>query len=111
MLVDAPCSGEGMFRKNAKEALGEWSEENVALCAARQESILDSAVELLKVGGKMVYSTCTFAVDEDEGQMQRFIEKHPEMRLIESEKIYPHRQKIRRSRFGYALSIFLSPLG
>lgn len=110
VLVDAPCSGEGMFRKNAKEALGEWSEENVALCAARQESILDSAVELLKVGGKMVYSTCTFAVDEDEGQMQRFVEKHPEMRLIESEKIYPHRQKGEGHFVALLEKVSLSPL-
>ncbi len=93
ILVDAPCSGEGMFRKNAEEALGEWSEENVALCAERQKNILDCAAKMLAVGGKMVYSTCTFAPAEDEEQVLDFLASHPEMRLISQEKIYPHRQK------------------
>ena len=67
ILVDAPCSGEGMFRKNADEALAEWSEENVALCAERQRGILSAATKILKSGGRLVYSTCTFAYAEDEG--------------------------------------------
>ena len=58
----------------------------------------------------MVYSTCTFAVDEDEGQMQRFVEKHPEMRLIESEKIYPHRQKGEGHFVALLEKVSLSPL-
>ena len=90
ILVDAPCSGEGMFRKNAEEALSEWSLENVALCAKRQADILDEAVKMLKTGGKLAYSTCTFAVEEDEGQIENFLSKHPEMRLIKQEKLYPH---------------------
>ena len=91
ILVDAPCSGEGMFRKNADEALTEWSEENVALCAARQKEILDAAAEMLAVGGRLVYSTCTFATAEDEGQVQAFLGAHPEMRLLSQEKLYPHK--------------------
>ncbi|MBQ9713937.1 MAG: RsmF rRNA methyltransferase first C-terminal domain-containing protein [Clostridia bacterium] len=91
ILVDAPCSGEGMFRKNAEEALSEWSEENVALCAARQKEILDCATQMLAVGGWLVYSTCTFAEEEDEGQVCDYLKNHPEMRLIRQEKIYPHR--------------------
>ncbi|MBQ9118171.1 MAG: RsmB/NOP family class I SAM-dependent RNA methyltransferase [Clostridia bacterium] len=91
IMVDAPCSGEGMFRKNEKEAIGEWSEENVALCAARQADILDEAVKMLKKGGRLVYSTCTFSYEEDEGQVRDFLQKHPEMRLIESHKLYPHK--------------------
>ena len=91
ILVDAPCSGEGMFRKNAEEALAEWSEENVALCAARQKDILHSATQMLKVGGRLVYSTCTFATAEDEGQVCDYLQNHPEMRLIEQEKLYPHK--------------------
>ena len=91
ILVDAPCSGEGMFRKNAKEALEEWSEENVALCAERQAGILDCATEMLKKGGRLVYSTCTFAYAEDEGQVCDYLQKHPEMRLIKQEKLYPHK--------------------
>ena len=93
ILVDAPCSGEGMFRKNADEALGEWSEENVALCAARQQDILDEAVKMLKTGGKIVYSTCTFAIEEDEGQIANFLSRYPQMRLLAQEKLYPHTAK------------------
>ena len=91
IMVDAPCSGEGMFRKNADEALAEWSEENVALCAARQKEILDCAAEMLTVGGRLAYSTCTFAIAEDEGQVSAFLNAHPEMRLIKQEKLYPHK--------------------
>ncbi len=91
ILVDAPCSGEGMFRKNAKEALGEWSEENVAKCAARQKEILSEATKLLKAGGRLLYSTCTFSVAEDEGQVEDYLAAHAQMRLLEMKKIYPHR--------------------
>ena len=93
ILVDAPCSGEGMFRKNAEEALKEWSEENVALCAARQKRILSEAVKMLKVGGKLVYSTCTFAPQEDEEQVSWLVSACPQMRLISQEKLYPHKIK------------------
>ena len=93
ILVDAPCSGEGMFRKNSEEALSEWSEENVALCAARQKRILTEAVKMLKVGGKLVYSTCTFAPQEDEEQAAWLCEEFPQMHLISQEKLYPHKVK------------------
>ena len=91
ILVDAPCSGEGMFRKNAEEALSEWSEENVSLCAKRQAEILEFATQMLKEGGRLVYSTCTFASAEDEGQVCDYLQKHPEMRLLKQEKLYPHK--------------------
>ena len=91
ILVDAPCSGEGMFRKNAEEALSEWSEENVMMCAERQARILDEATKMLRVGGRMVYSTCTFSLEEDEYQVEAYLQKHPEMRLISREKLYPHK--------------------
>ena len=90
IMVDAPCSGEGMFRKNADVALSEWSEENVALCADRQAEILSCAVKMLKGGGKLAYSTCTFAPEEDERQVENFLRAHPQMRLIKQEKLYPH---------------------
>ncbi len=93
ILVDAPCSGEGMFRKNAEEAISEWSEENVSLCAARQAEILEQATKMLKKGGRLVYSTCTFSECEDEGQVRDYLQKHAEMRLITSKKFYPHREK------------------
>jgi NOL1/NOP2/fmu family ribosome biogenesis protein len=80
-----------MFRKNEKEAIAEWSEENVALCAQRQKDILEEAAKMLAVGGRLVYSTCTFSEEEDEGQVRVFLENHPEMRLLESHKLYPHK--------------------
>jgi len=91
ILVDAPCSGEGMFKKNAEEAIEEWSEENVALCALRQAEILEEATKMLRAGGRLAYSTCTFSEEEDEGQVRNYLEKHPEMRLIKQEKLYPHK--------------------
>lgn len=93
ILVDAPCSGEGMFRKNADEALREWSEENVALCADRQRRILSCAVKMLKSGGKLAYSTCTFAPAEDEEQTAWLAQTYPQMRLLKQEKLYPHKIK------------------
>lgn len=87
IMVDAPCSGEGMFRKN-EEATEEWSPENVEMCAARQEDILESAAVMLRPGGKLVYSTCTFAAQENEETISRFLEKHPEFQIEEAEK-YP----------------------
>ena len=87
ILVDAPCSGEGMFRKN-EEAREEWSPENVALCARRQDEILECAAEMLKEGGRLVYSTCTFAPAENEGTISRFLANHPEFE-IEPVKKFP----------------------
>lgn len=85
VLVDAPCSGEGMFRKN-EEAVKEWSPENVKMCADRQSAILESAAVMLRPGGRMVYSTCTFAPEEDEGTVMRFLKAHPEFRLEDTDK-------------------------
>ncbi len=82
ILVDAPCSGEGMFRKN-EDATGEWSIENVRICAERQDEILDCAAAMLRAGGRLVYSTCTFAPDENEGSISRFLTRHPEYEIEE----------------------------
>lgn len=92
ILVDAPCSGEGMFRKEAA-AVENWSEENVAMCAERQAKILDCAAGMLRGGGRLVYSTCTFSEEEDEGNVLRFLKGHPEFSLEKEEKLYPHRVK------------------
>ena len=77
VLVDAPCSGEGMFRKE-EAAITDWSQETVEMCAARQAEILDNAAVLLKPGGRLVYSTCTFAPEEDELAVAAFLDRHPE---------------------------------
>ncbi len=75
ILVDAPCSGEGMFRKD-ETAIAEWSLENVRMCAKRQADILDAAAVMLKPGGRLVYSTCTFSKEEDEIQAASFLAKN-----------------------------------
>lgn len=85
ILVDAPCSGEGMFRKN-EEAVAEWSTENVAVCAKRQDEILDCAAKMLRPGGRLVYSTCTFAPEENEGSISRFLKRNGEFRIIDVPK-------------------------
>lgn len=77
VLVDAPCSGEGMFRKEAA-AVTDWSLETVRMCAARQGEILESAARLVRPGGRLVYSTCTFAPEEDELAVAAFLQRHPE---------------------------------
>ncbi len=77
IVVDAPCSGEGMFRKD-EQAVLQWSPENVKMCAERQQGILDQAAEMLRPGGVLVYSTCTFAPEEDEGSVAAFLCRHPE---------------------------------
>ena len=81
IMVDAPCSGEGMFRKD-EIAIDEWSLENVQMCARRQAEILDCAAEMVKVGGYIVYSTCTFSLEENEMTVDAFLQRHPGFELI-----------------------------
>ncbi len=81
IMVDAPCSGEGMFRKD-DTAIDEWSPENVRMCAERQAEILDCAVKMLKDCGYIVYSTCTFSLEENEMTVDAFLQRHPEFELI-----------------------------
>lgn len=88
--VDAPCSGEGMFRK-LPEAVEQWSTENVAICAERQKEILDNAAVMLKPGGVIVYSTCTFSREENEDVIEHFLERHPDFTLEEMERFWPHK--------------------
>ena len=85
ILVDAPCSGEGMFRRN-DVAINEWSLENVANCAKRQEWILDEAAKMLRENGTLCYSTCTFSKEENELQIVNFLERHEEFSLGEMTK-------------------------
>ena len=77
VLIDAPCSGEGMFRKE-ESAVTDWSQETVEMCARRQAEILHSGAKLLKNGGRLVYSTCTFAPEENELAIEKFLDAHPE---------------------------------
>ncbi|MCR4813552.1 MAG: RsmB/NOP family class I SAM-dependent RNA methyltransferase [Lachnospiraceae bacterium] len=77
VVVDAPCSGEGMFRKE-EAALTEWSPENVEMCAFRQREILKEAVKCVSPGGRLVYSTCTFAPAEDEENIAWILSEYPD---------------------------------
>lgn len=80
VLCDAPCSGEGMFRKNER-AVSEWSEENVVMCAERQREILNNVAKCVKCGGRLLYSTCTFSIEENEENVAWFLDTHPDFKL------------------------------
>lgn len=82
VVVDAPCSGEGMFRKN-EDAIAEWSEENVAMCAERSFGIISDAAHCLRPGGTLIYATCTFAPEENEALIARFLASNPEYTVEE----------------------------
>lgn len=132
IMVDAPCSGEGMFRKE-EIAVSEWSEENVRKCAVRQKEILENAVKCLKDGGYIIYATCTFSLEENEMVVDAFLKEHPEFELVSvkdiikentadgiifdgcecenigyARRFYPHRNK-GEGQFAAVLKSTLSP--
>ena len=82
VIADVPCSGEGMFRKN-EVAISEWSEENVERCAKRSREILENAAPVVAPGGYIIYSTCTFSVDENEAVVFDFLRCHDDFELAE----------------------------
>ncbi len=92
IAVDAPCSGEGMFRKDI-QSRAEWSLEQVEVCVARQRDILEQAAMMLKPGGILVYSTCTFAPQENEQNAAWFVQRHPQFELEKCEQLWPHLQR------------------
>lgn len=115
IIVDAPCSGEGMFRKEP-QAVDEWSVAHTLSCAARQKNIVDSAMKMLAPGGYLIYSTCTFAPVENEGVAEYLLDTYPNLELADmkalsmlcggcgayigserdysfTKRIFPHRQK------------------
>ncbi len=77
VLIDAPCSGEGMFRKE-EAAVTDWSQDTVQMCAQRQQEILEHGARLVRPGGRLVYSTCTFAPEENEQTVAWFLQTHPD---------------------------------
>jgi 16S rRNA C967 or C1407 C5-methylase (RsmB/RsmF family)/NOL1/NOP2/fmu family ribosome biogenesis protein len=97
VLIDAPCSGEGLFRKD-KDAICEWSEKNVAMCAMRQKEILQHAAQCLKPGGFLIYSTCTFEPDENDNNMEALLQTGFSMVEIGAENIF---DGIKSTRFGW----------
>ncbi|RJG22820.1 RsmB/NOP family class I SAM-dependent RNA methyltransferase [Paenibacillus thiaminolyticus] len=92
IMLDAPCSGEGMFRKDP-EAVKEWSPEHVEACALRQRDIIRAAVRMLRPGGSLVYSTCTFNRQENENIIAHWLETYPEFELVRMERLWPHRHR------------------
>lgn len=82
ILVDAPCSGEGMFRRRPETRL-EWTPDTPGQCAKRQLRILNSAADMLKAGGRLCYSTCTFSEEENEGVIRAFLVSRPEFRPLD----------------------------
>ena len=100
VLVDAPCSGEGMFRRD-ENARNEWSAEHSDSCAVRQLKILSSAKKALREGGVLVYSTCTFSYAENEGVIEKFLLENPEFELVDCGEKFG-----RRTLSGLACRIF-----
>ncbi|KKO52779.1 RsmB/NOP family class I SAM-dependent RNA methyltransferase [Paenibacillus sp. DMB20] len=92
IMLDAPCSGEGMFRKDPGAVL-EWSPELVEVCAARQWDIIREAHAMLKPGGVMAYSTCTFNTSENEDLIARFLGSYPDMEPIAQKRLWPHKER------------------
>lgn len=91
ILVDAPCSGEGMFRRHPETA-AQWTPQSPAGCAARQLTILESAARMLRPGGRLVYSTCTFNETENEHVVAAFLQTHPDFApAAPAVRLWPHR--------------------
>ena len=82
VICDAPCSGEGMFRK-CDEAIEDWSEENVASCAVRQLEILNNVAQTLRSGGQLLYSTCTYSLEENECVVEKFLSENPDFYICD----------------------------
>ncbi|MBR6039174.1 MAG: RsmB/NOP family class I SAM-dependent RNA methyltransferase [Clostridia bacterium] len=89
VLVDAPCAGESMFRKDG-QAVRDWSLEHVETCAVRQRAILSDAQKAVKSGGTLVYSTCSFSPQENEETVKAFLDRHTDFSLVQMKRFYPH---------------------
>ncbi len=108
ILVDAPCSGEGMFRKEP-DMVKRWDADMLEFCRTEQAKILEACAPMLKAGGMLLYSTCTFSVEENEKSIGDFLDRHPEFSIVPIEKehgfaagikpyeacarLYPHKLK------------------
>ena len=98
IMLDVPCSGGALIRKNA-QAKEEWSEAKMNRCAAMQKSLLEQAYVMLKKGGRMVYSTCSFCVEEDEEVLSSFLASHSDIKpkAVEERKGYFHGEIIKEA--------------
>lgn len=109
VLVDAPCSGEGMFRRDP-QAVADWSPEHSAACAVRQLAILDSAAKCLREGGVLVYSTCTFSFRENEDVIEAFLDSHPDFVLEPSGVAFGRPGFNRSGRYDMTLTRRIFPM-
>lgn len=89
VVVDAPCAGEAMFRKDER-AVSEWSPAHVETCAVRQRAILKDAALAVKPGGQLLYATCSFSPQENEETVDRFLDEHPDFSCVKMQRLYPH---------------------
>lgn len=92
IVIDAPCSGQGMFRKD-EVAIKDWSYEKVLKCQSIQKEIIRDGFDMLKKGGILVYSTCTFSKEENEDVINEFLEENECAELIMMERLWPHKIK------------------
>ena len=109
VLVDAPCSGEGMFRRDPC-AVAEWSPEHSGTCAVRQLAILDSAAKCLRAGGTLVYSTCTFSFRENEDVIAAFLDSHPDFSIEPCGVDFGRQGFDRSDRFDLTLTRRIFPM-
>ena len=103
VIVDAPCSGEGMFRKS-EEAVNDWSDENVTLCATRQREILQNAKGIVKPGGYLLYSTCTYSPEENEENVADFIINNPDFHLVKVKESLEQKTLPGIAKYGKGIS-------
>lgn len=92
IVIDAPCSGQGMFRKD-EVAISDWSYAKVIECQNIQKDIIRDGYDMLSEGGILVYSTCTFAKEENEDVINEFIDEYKDAKLIEMKRMWPHKVK------------------
>lgn len=92
IFVDAPCSGQGMFRKD-DFAIEDWSQDKVDECVAIQRQLIRDAYQMLRAGGMIIYSTCTFTRQENEAIIEDFLEDYPDANLLDMDRIWPHRDR------------------
>lgn len=105
VLCDAPCSGEGMMRKE-KEASVQWSPELVNHCASLQKEILENAYHCLKKGGTLVYSTCTLNMKENEEQVLTFLKNHPDIHMEDPHVNFGRHGLLRENNIDLSVRIF-----
>lgn len=92
VFIDAPCSGQGMFRKD-EYAINDWSESKVEECVSIQKKIIEDGFAMLKDGGMLIYSTCTFTKRENEDIIEEFLTNHSSAKFVNSHRIWPHKDR------------------